>query len=688
MSKQGVVKNLKNRREEVSLFLLILSFYLFFQSKSIYGGDAGDLVSSAYTFGVAHPPGYPLYTFLGYLLSRLPIYTVAWRLSLLSSIPSALAVFFVFKSIKLISNRTLPALFGSLTLAFSYLFWLYASVPETFALYSFFVSLIVYLSLKWIEFRKISTLYLLIFSFSLSSTHHHLISLFLPALLFMFIFSLPRLKTLSNFLIFLLKSLCLAILGFLPYIYVVIASKLSPPINWDNPVNLSNFIRLILRSDYGTFGGPQTTLSNRLINLYAYFNLLIDDFSLPVVLLAGAGLFFLFKKSKKQSVFLFLAFIFSGILFISYGALQLVANFILGTIERTYTGSYVIVSVLSGLGFYFLSSALITFLRKANLNKYIRTVLVLQFVLMLVPLLLLLKNNLKFRLLKNDYTAENLGYDILNTVGNEKTILFLSGDTPLFNSQYIYYTQEGYDNIVLIHTAKLSASYYRQTLIDSYPDIKIYDEGSDKPASTLVRLNQDDFAIYSYSPIGSLDGVFIPHGLLYKYRTTAEDKLTNEQIIEINDKLWVSYHDPMNGVLGRFNLLTLSNVLDHYDDALVNTAKLYTNVGFNDKAVDYLLKARKYSPENKDINIYLAQAYVNIGKCEEAENEYLDTLNDSLLDSPVIYKYLGELSADCFKDPIKAKSYNIAYEEKLSQSSASAQITPGLLELFNIKKKH
>ncbi|MGD9101843.1 MAG: DUF2723 domain-containing protein, partial [Anaerolineae bacterium] len=47
-----------------------------------YGADGGDLVTAAHTLGVPHPPGYPTYTLLAWLFTRLSLGNVAWRVNL------------------------------------------------------------------------------------------------------------------------------------------------------------------------------------------------------------------------------------------------------------------------------------------------------------------------------------------------------------------------------------------------------------------------------------------------------------------------------------------------------------------------------------------------------------------------------------------------------------------------------
>src|SRR5262249_50248410 len=48
-----------------------LAVYLLTASPGLATGDSGELIAAAWTLGVAHPPGYPLYTALGFLITHL-----------------------------------------------------------------------------------------------------------------------------------------------------------------------------------------------------------------------------------------------------------------------------------------------------------------------------------------------------------------------------------------------------------------------------------------------------------------------------------------------------------------------------------------------------------------------------------------------------------------------------------------
>src|SRR5688572_33448599 len=68
------------------LFLAALATYVATLYRTVPGGDSGELTLVAATLGVAHPPGYPLFTLLGKLFSLIPLGTVAWRINLLSAV--------------------------------------------------------------------------------------------------------------------------------------------------------------------------------------------------------------------------------------------------------------------------------------------------------------------------------------------------------------------------------------------------------------------------------------------------------------------------------------------------------------------------------------------------------------------------------------------------------------------------
>ena len=121
-------------RPAAALGLSALVLYVATLCPTIYAADSGQLAGAALTFGVAHPPGYPLQTLLGNLWSRvLPVGDPAWRINLISALSAAGAVALVFVLTARLSAGRVGAAFAAATLALGATFWSQALVTEVYA---------------------------------------------------------------------------------------------------------------------------------------------------------------------------------------------------------------------------------------------------------------------------------------------------------------------------------------------------------------------------------------------------------------------------------------------------------------------------------------------------------------------------------------------------------------------------
>ncbi len=67
------------------VFLTTFAVYLRTLCPSVYVGDSGELIAAAYTLGIPHPPGYPIYCLVGKLFSYIPVGSIAYRLNIMSA---------------------------------------------------------------------------------------------------------------------------------------------------------------------------------------------------------------------------------------------------------------------------------------------------------------------------------------------------------------------------------------------------------------------------------------------------------------------------------------------------------------------------------------------------------------------------------------------------------------------------
>lgn len=78
------------RAADGAIFILALVVYVATAAPDVLPADSGEFQLAAARLGVAHPPGFPLYTMLGHLFIRLlPLGTPAYRLNLLSGVMAA-----------------------------------------------------------------------------------------------------------------------------------------------------------------------------------------------------------------------------------------------------------------------------------------------------------------------------------------------------------------------------------------------------------------------------------------------------------------------------------------------------------------------------------------------------------------------------------------------------------------------
>ncbi len=104
---------------------------------TIFGGDSAELAAAAATFGVPHPPGYPLYTLVSGLLSR-PLLMLGWAedyggaTALLSGLYAAAALALLYLLARRLGCSGVGAAFAALALGSGRTFWSQATVTEVY----------------------------------------------------------------------------------------------------------------------------------------------------------------------------------------------------------------------------------------------------------------------------------------------------------------------------------------------------------------------------------------------------------------------------------------------------------------------------------------------------------------------------------------------------------------------------
>lgn len=609
--------NKKTLLETGFLSLSLLVFYLFFQSYGIFGGDSGDLVSAAITGGFPHPPGYPLYTMLAVILVKLPFFTPAWRVALLSSFFSALAVSIFFILLKKLTKNFLVSLIASLILAFSYVFWLEAIVPEVFGLSSFFLILLLYLIILWLEKPAKNIFYWFIFIFGLSLSHHHTVVFLLPGIIYVLN---KQKKFFKKLKISLIKSAVLFFLGLLPYLYLPWSFLTKPAIVWGQANTFTGFWQVLSRQIYGSTSSSPYANEQALLRFFqipVYLATLNLNLLTVTLILAVLGAIYLWRKNRPVFSFLLSVFIFTGPFFAFYASFPLVNDFIFATFERFTLLSLPAVVIFSAFGIIQLVSWLTKFInKKFTIYFYL--------VFLLIPIQLLRFNLPKMQQLKNNYFADNLGKDILDTC-EPNAILILGSDQPLFNTQYVYYGLKYRPDIKLTHFFQLQFPWYREILKKEYPEIIMPEESDQKEfIKKFLDANSANFPIYSNSQILSY-GWREPLGLLYKYYPSSSRLPDKEQTFSKNIKLWQNYQDLTPLLSADNDHLSSRSLADIYFQARLRLGNLYLENGFWESALEEFNQALGIQTDLQTF-LYKAVSLTKLNQCLEAENNFSQAL--------------------------------------------------------------
>lgn len=312
---------------KIAALAFVISFivYLVTLAPAIPPGfDSAELISACAVGGIAHPPGYPLYTMLGWLLCSLKLAAPALTMNAFSALCSAAACACLAFGLFLTLNSAWGALAGAFCFAFALSPWRMAVGAEVFSLHLFFIGLLAALA---VVYKKISvwrpyTLWMLSFVLGLSFSHHHTTALFLPGLaIFLYLdsqschsiasarkSSKPKAEKgagLSRCVIVSIACLCFT-LGLLPYLWLMVrarflAAHTEPFVafNWGNPSTWKNFFWVVMRSGYGSLqlSTKGDGASGAASLVYWLLSLFFKQFKL---LAAGLGLWGIVVAWKKQ----------------------------------------------------------------------------------------------------------------------------------------------------------------------------------------------------------------------------------------------------------------------------------------------------------------------------------------------------------------------------------------------------
>lgn len=651
------------------VILIIFIFFVFLHnlSQSVYGGDVGDLVTAAFVGGVAHPPGYPLFTLLGFFLARFPFFpTPAFAVGMISVLAGALGIFFFYQTSKLIIKNTYISVIVSLTLAFSYFYWLYSEMAEVFILNTFFQILLLYLAIK-ITTKKTSSLVPLVFFIAgLSLTNHQTIILIFPSL---FILSVPllldaiRRKVISTRLIFL--SLSAFIIGLCVYAYVFIASAHNPVVNWDTVHDIPSFLYLFLRKDYGTFSAgifAIPSLSQRLVIIKTYLVQILTQLTIPVIVIALVGFLYALKKQKLLAISLLLGFLISGPLFIGYAGFPLTGNFYFGVNERFFLLSTIFIFYFFAFGLSYLV-AIFKKLSHVPVELFLAVFLV-------VPGMLFFYNFPKTDL-SHVFIGDTYAKDLLISLP-KNAIVFLGGDTIIFNVWYAHYVLGIRPDVRVLNINGNVGSPYFSILEKNYFRMHPHTTKSEIQKGILAGLPKDG-SVFSVDGFKVPGGSWIPYGLTLQLVDSSHIPSHTAYTAE-QEYIWSHMHIPIfsNKSLAEKNV-TIADIPNSYANAMLLIGNYYlSRYKDNKEALKWYQQSRTVSPTYEKTYSSLGVYYLTIQQqCSAARDNFTKALALNPID-PLNYFLLYATYTGCLHDNYAANTVKARFEKQFQTSFTKA----------------
>ncbi|MGQ9848044.1 MAG: glycosyltransferase family 117 protein, partial [Bacteroidales bacterium] len=423
--------------------LLTFCFYMLTVGRSIGEFDSGELAAAQATLSIPHPTGYPLFTLLGFLFSKMPLpVSTIIKLNLLNSIWCSLTVVMLIKSSSLLLNNVqtifnrkflkfklelsqteiiFVSVFSGLMLAFSATFWLQSTKVEVYSLQIFITSLIIYNTLKLILDRIdkqpniigykmiLKEGWLIALLFGLGFSNHLMTVYLLPAtiLTFFILYGINR-DSIKSFLILFLISFSVAAIF---YFAMMFRAQMSPPWAYGDPSNIKRLIDHATAKEYSKYllDNPDNLLKqgSKLLKMLS-FNVSGDSISLGefgLSLFIGIAGILLTVLLKKE-----LFFYFSLVLIIS---LATAFSYSIPDINEYFLVAFFIIS-LSGI------LPLTLLLQNIRYHKYFKNLL---FALLLIFILFQMFTNYSYANRSQFFVIEDYYKATLNSLPENSVLL-------------------------------------------------------------------------------------------------------------------------------------------------------------------------------------------------------------------------------------------------------------------------
>jgi len=442
--------------------------------------DSGELAAVQAVAGIAHPTGYPLFTMLGHVFLKIPLFTSKiFQANLLSLVWCLVGVLFFLKSLDLClspramaqcirvpesnssdrrrshrsaqrkrSDELLPlfsCVVGGLYLAFSRTFWMQSTSVEVYALHIALVSIIIFTLLK-AYITGASWLWIAA-ALALGLSNHMTTILLIPGVAVLF-FQKTGIRRPAWKTMLLMMSVFLVVYGLI-VLYLPLRAAQQPVLNWGNPVTWENFLRHVSGKQYRVWLFSSSDVALKHLN--DFLSAFPGEFGWLGLLLGVVGIYSSFMSSPRLAVFLLISFLATVFYSINYDIHDLESYFLL---------AYLVFAFWIGFGFL----AVVQILRKP-IWQYLFMGLV--------------ASGLSYQVISNYseadssdlYVYEDYTTQALRSLPDNAMLLSYQWDYLISPAYYFQFVEGRRRDVAIVDKELLRRSWYFDQMKTNYPDV-------------------------------------------------------------------------------------------------------------------------------------------------------------------------------------------------------------------------
>jgi hypothetical protein len=461
--------------------LVVFAVYLITASPAVTEFDSGELAAVQATLGIAHPPGYPLFTIIGFLFLKIPLaVTPIFQLHILSIIWSTLSVVFFVLTAKLIleeigefksssseksveaslelldkfpeGSKYIAVVAAGLIFSFSKILWTQSREVEVYSLEMLVGILIIYFSFKAFFSEKTSgftaSKYWIVVAFLFGAGFsNHMMTLYLiPATIYLYF--LQNKLTLKSISFLTFCTVIVVVIALISYSYIPIRASQNPIMNWGNPTDLKTTYEHVTAKYYGQFFFPGwETIKKQLTFFVASIgflpgkqNLWNSEFNINVVfVLTGFAISLILRRKLFTYFFLIL-----------FTTLFFTVNYNIPDIYTYFSFAYL------SLGFFsVISIALVVKFLSSNVVKKLVAII-------------LLASALLFQVVSSYGFVNRSDYYIIEDY-TKALLRYIGKDAVIFTNQWDYFLSPGYyiqqvcgyrKDVQIVHKDLIPLSWY------------------------------------------------------------------------------------------------------------------------------------------------------------------------------------------------------------------------------------